>query len=101
MGVSSPLLDLDRLACHPRKKKIAMAGCPHHLSPSKKNSELSCHLLPHACSHLPASVGCCIYLWPPRHPNTYVSSHILLHFFPRPHISLYIHPLPLSIQPSG
>ena len=45
-----------------------------------------CHLLSadplanQPCSHVPASKGCCIYLWLPRHPNTYVSSQLALHF---------------------
>ena len=97
-GIKPPIRSWQTSLPPQKEKDCHGRMSPTISAPQKKPSELSCHLLPHACSHLPASVGCCIYLWPPRHPNTYVSSHILLHFFPRPHVSLYIHPLPLPIH---
>ena len=94
--VSSPLLDLDRLACHPRKKKIAMAGCPTPSQPLKKPQSsvaICCPMLAHTCQPLWAAVytygrlviqihmfpatSCYISFPVPTSPYTYILCHSL------------------------
>ena len=85
--VSSPQLDLDRLACHPRKKKIAMAGCPPPSQPLKKKLRAqlpsAAPMLAHTCQPLWAAV------------YTYGRLVIQIHMFPA--TSCYISfPVPTS-----
>ena len=87
--VSSPLLDLDRLACHPRKKKIAMAGCPPPPSQplKKKPSELSCHLLP-PCLLTLASLCGLLYIPMAASSSKYIcfQPHLATFLSPSPHL---------------
>ena len=93
-GIKPPIRSW-QTSLHPQKEKDCHGRMSPPSQPLKKPQSSVAICCPHACSHLPASVGCCIYLWPPRHPNTYVSSQLF-----SPYISC-IPPAPHSYFFSG